>query len=166
MNLGLGAICLEVASKMVYFAYDKGRNIWKFPDMEVVGAEPIVAAAHNQAQRAAASQQVETPSIVSERRSAFGPFANTARQLDGAMAAVKDNTPELTQQQPQQQVALSQPRPQQTTVATQKQRLEIGQQMGSSTTTTTTTITTTTTTRRVTTTRYLIRLNIRTTWRE
>ena len=130
IKLGLGAVGLETGSKMIYFIYDKVRTFWEPRDMELVDTDQIIAVAHNQAQQEV-QQQWMCPSTSNERRSAFGTFANTACQLGDAMDVVQD-TPEFAQQpqQQQQQQVIPQPqRPLPPTVALQKQRIEIGQQM-------------------------------------
>ena len=126
VKLGFGAIGLEIGTKVIYFAYDRLKNLWKPIKIETNDPEAVIAAAHDQAQQQV-PPQLEFSSTGSERRFAFENIANTAPQFDDAMAEVK--TPEALQQQQQQQqqqTAQPQPRPQQPTALEQRQRIEAG----------------------------------------
>ena len=134
MEVGSGAIGVEVGTRFIRFYYDRARKLWQL-DPAADNIEQIHLAVGDRAQVEAEQQQPQAtpPSGDSERRSAFGNFANTTRQLVSPFNVVVD-TPELSHPQPQQQQQQQQQqaqeqqqlRPLQPTVALQKQRIEIG----------------------------------------
>ena len=132
MRFGLGAIGMKVGTRFIRFYYDQARKLWA-PDPAADNTEQIHLAICDRAQ-VETEPQATPPSSDSERRSAFGNFANTSRKLAGAMDEVA-NTPDFQQPQQQRQPQQQQQeeiqplRPLQPTVALQKQMLETGQPM-------------------------------------